>query len=296
MATTWTRVPLPAIPPEMAKDFVAHSVTTATDPSAMTAPSFDWQALRGADMTGMTDCKPEIIELARAHFATACELVPSLLETVQRTDAITVLSCGTVIVTSSGDTRTPHFEGFAADRRTPDGIQHRIPIHRFVNSENDGKSRLFYAQQHYDAFVAAHDGPTNAHANRALAAVALIGYPNPGTDAADANVIALWRRKDPPQGVEPSKRGNDWLGFVRCAGFDATASFVGVLVSFKLKDMKRAPDLALTKAVADAGRDSFRYDIFDPRIVGVRLMSAAAADELVAPMAAATLGAPDPIA
>jgi hypothetical protein len=284
MATTWTRVPLPAIPPEMAKDFVAHSVTTATDPSAMMAPSFDWQSLRDADMTEMEDSKPEISELARAHFATACELVPSLLEAVQPTDAITVLSCGTVIVTCGGDTRTPHFEGFAADRCTPDGIQHRIPIHRFVNSENDGKSRLFYAQQHYDAFVAAHNGPTNAHANRALAAVALIGYPNPGTDAADANVIALWYR------------GNDWLGFVRCAGFDATASFVGVLVSFKLKDMKRAPDLALTKAIADAGRDSFRYDIFDPRIVGVRLMSAAAADELVAPMAAATLGSPKPVA
>ena len=110
---------------------------------------------------------------------------------------------------------------------------------------------------------------------QAFGALATAGYPGPGDSGGDATVAALWSRAPIPAagkllGEPPAP---EWLALVELSCFDDVPVLMGVLVCASFDGLPLGPGGLgphALKAMADIGRDSFRYDFLAPHAAVVR--------------------------
>lgn len=253
MASPWTVVPVPPVPEHVRSRFRAHSVTVAHHPGDLLAPSYGWRDLADVEMTlpepGSTATSlNDLIESGIAALPAALSLLPG--------SRLVFLACGTVVVIGPRDVEL-EFPGFTPEGDHP--AAYRIPIHRIRGGKPVAKAFLAQAQLDLDEFCA-REPDSGAVARQALGAMAAIGYPNPGMSTSDADVLDIWERRSADQ---------RYMARVQCANQRSVPYNVSTLVQFEGPE----PTYPLMRAIADAGRDGFRYDYLNPKVVRVHTVS-----------------------
>lgn len=258
----WTRHPPPAVPAEIADEFVAHSVVATTDPSLMFAPSRSWKDLaRYADMKSIDEAPDEINSANRERMESIARTLLPEYWRAPAGDAVVVLRHGTAILVPHKPTG-PKFGGFAPAKARVGSVLHRLPPHRFTDGKVGAAAQLVRAERSYDLYRTEHPEEMK-YVNTALVWLNNIGYPNAGMQDSDANVVALWRRDGKPGFFE-------WAALVECACFAGTA--VGVVVTAPLPVDKPPVHQGYMKEFADAGRNAFRNEFLGPQVLGCFLI------------------------
>lgn len=169
---------------------------------------------------------------------------------------LTVFHGGTVVLCE----KPVPFAGFTPPPGAR-GTEFRLPVHRLRNGPAQGRAILLAAETWLQEF-SARSPEKESGARSALAVLSEAGYPLPGRDDSDANVVALWR-----QTPEIKEGATSWLALVQCRCHrvaEHVASRMGVLVEFQSK-----PTFEQLRELADSGREQFRLEFFGPRVTTV---------------------------
>jgi hypothetical protein len=241
-----------ALPDEPA-DFTAHSVTLAKNPDDVWDPLLDWVAV-GGKRKHKTAAPLRRGSRLEDHGSVARYLpLAAGYWGLPAGSTLVMLGCGTVVAWAP-DEAPAMFAGFAGDRGTQAaGARYGIPLH-VVGSKKDVRQSLAEAQKRLEALVEGGRPGEAVWMSTAAAVLAAAGYPNPGNEASDANVLAAWRVSD------------EWVSLVGLRLFErAPAGYrVGVLVR-----TSRLGDPGDWAGAAAIGRNHYRFDYVGPQVFAV---------------------------
>lgn len=241
----WTDTALPPVPRRLQGQ--PHSVSWATDPSALLAPAYAWADVK--DEPVVPETEPNTLENIDPLYEAVTAILPKFLQLGTGSTAA-VLNCGTVVVAEAGAAPIP-FAGFVTGDE-PQGEVYRVPVHRLPNKATL-RAYLASAQARLDAM-----GPADRQvAQSAFAALAMIGYPYPGTPDSVANVVRLARN--------PATR--KLMALIQCASFARAPARYHAFGTVLVRDANFAYENLLE--LANMGRDTFRYDLFTPVVARI---------------------------
>lgn len=244
----YTRMPIPS-PGELAPPgmFVAHSVVAA--PTLVSGPYVSFQDVR--DENPAAEDSNDFPDA----FGRAVLIPPQILPEVRRLlgapegSKIIELSQGTII--SEHGLPAEKFKGFAR----PDST-FKLPLHRLPSSKL-AAGILLAAERAWGRDSARLEPEDRELFERAFALVEDVGYPAPGWNEADANVLAFWAKKS-------SGGKTEFIAIVRVELFPMSVAVVVPATTRASVYSGGTVPGPLLCSVADAGRNGYRSDILQP--------------------------------
>jgi len=260
---SWSSYPIPAVPADMAESFVAHSVTLSTDPSVTFAPCLDWEGFSSYAGPG-EDLKTAPADPDRVRLLSS---IASLLPQHwgKREGSVILLKHGTAVFVPPG--REARFAGFAP-KEPKRGPLHRMPVYRFAEKEVDAANSLVQSQRRYESFLREHP-ECEREVDFAFSMLNGVGYPLPGQETSDANVVALWNR---PSRAVGQVQHRDWAAFVECSARSAPELGTIVITSMPASIYPDAPNHM--EWFASKGRDQLRLEFLEPEALALLPISA----------------------
>lgn len=236
----WQRIAYP-FPP----DGQAHCFSTTPYPSFLVNRGITWPELPKGPEEEIE--VPALPDEDLQEIVNNMHLALPFMDSRGECTALVLLAYGTVLF-PAGDLP---FAGFAES--TSNFV---FPQHRVGNIRRRTRGLLSAAQRRWHNFQNNESSETVVQAARALALLNLAGYPQPGTDRGDANVVGLWRHKVT----------HKILALVGC---DCALDLPGAMLTFVLNEPVDRIDAKQMGALASTGRAHLRLEFLFPSVVKV---------------------------
>ena len=218
-------------------------------------------AVRWRDVAEIAETGAEAFKASLTPDHPPTELLLELKALLGQADGLVVLSHGTLIGTGlpAGET----FRGFARP-----GSEYVMPCHRFGHSTDEEKRAHGGRMLKSAELTWERDSPQLSEKEREAALRGLFtlqqtGYPRPGWDDADANVVAAWKHAGAGEMVQLAA-----LVRLRCFGPNVAVFVEASCRATGLAGGEILADLLLP--LANAGRVVFREDYLLPAVAAVR--------------------------
>lgn len=250
----WQPVEIPPIPPKIRKKFVAHSVVATGDPSIMFGRTLvRWKDVKDVKTNVETNLGKNLYTFTRGAFTKDAATIEGLSKELgcDSGNRVVALSSGTLINVGTSTDSGGSFAGFAKDES-----RFYIPSHRFLNSHEGVKHALYTAQKDWETWSQdASKEDVNA-SKKALGQLASMGYPQPGMDESDGNVVKMWAHTTENKGA----------ALVKLRKFPEN---IGVLIVVEKKYVMITEYGGILNRLVDTARDAHRNDFLCTAIDGV---------------------------